>query len=405
MWIKREIENILESNQEVIVILLGPRQCGKSSTLLHVLGEDWVHITFDDLSQREKALGDPEFFLSQFAGKKLLIDEAQYAPPLFSEIKRMVDAIKLKKRLSKESQKSYPAQICLTGSNRVFLEKNVQESLAGRASYFDMLPLSVSEVLRWKMQTDLYELQFKGGWPEIHVEELGPVTYLNNYIRTVFERDIIAANGISKASDFLKLSRLLANRTGELLNFDSLSKECGVSSNTIREWVSLLERMNVIGLLNPYSTNLNKRLTKQAKIYFLDTGLAIRLQGYSSLESFKSSPRLGQMFETLVYSEIIKTKQNHQLSFDLYLWRTKDQEEIDFILLTPGKVILLEVKMAIQASAPFTVPRSLPASFSGHKIVQALVTFGGEKQKLTREQMQIPIRVLSRFILSEILEK
>lgn len=167
------------------------------------------------------------------------------------------------------------------------LESKVQESLAGRARFLEMNTLSTSELLAWNPQLDIIDIIYHGGWPEVYAQKLNIVPYLNDYLRSAIEKDIALANGVQKVDDFMRALQLLANRTGELLNYESLSKDCGVSANTLREWVGFLYRMGVIGLLRPYHSNLNKRLTKQPKIYFLDTGLAVRLQGYSSTETLK----------------------------------------------------------------------------------------------------------------------
>lgn len=155
MWIKRDISDILQSNTDVIQILRGPRQCGKSSLILH-LDPDFKELSLDDPSLRELAQTDPELFLRQFDSEKLFIDEAQYAPALFPSLKRKAD---LYKRQSKKTQ----TILRLTGSNQILMDRNVKESLAGRASFFDMNTLSVSEILAAK-KVNIQSVLYKGGW-------------------------------------------------------------------------------------------------------------------------------------------------------------------------------------------------------------------------------------------------
>ena len=382
MWIERQISALLiglePHNKQFVTFLMGPRQCGKSSLLVHHLSNDWIEVSFDDLEIRRNAQSDPHFFLNFYKNKNIIIDEAQYAPALFHEIKRMID-LKKRSRLSGFEKKSdpYPNKIYLTGSNRIFMENKVHESLAGRAHFLEMNTLSTSELLNWNPEIDIIDIIYHGGWPEVYAQKLNVVPYLNDYLRSAVEKDIALVNGVQKVDDFMRALQLLANRTGELLNYENLSKDCGVSANTLREWVSFLHRMGIIGLLRPYHSNLNKRLTKQPKIYFLDTGLAVRLQGYSSIESLKSNPRLGSLFETLVCAEIIKVRMNFNLSFQVFLWRSKDGEEIDFLIETAEKIILIEVKMGYQNAPHFRVPPSILAVAKGREIVQMTVTLAG----------------------------
>ena len=160
MWIEREIAPAIQASADPIQIIRGPRQCGKSSLLLR-LGADFTELSLDDPALRELAQRDPELFLNSFQGQKLLIDEAQYAPALFPSLKRRVD---LAKRAPDYSPKTL---FRLTGSNQILMDRQVKESLAGRASYFDMNTLSVSEILRAR-NTTIQEILFRGGWPELH---------------------------------------------------------------------------------------------------------------------------------------------------------------------------------------------------------------------------------------------
>jgi predicted AAA+ superfamily ATPase len=341
MWIQRDIEPFLRQNSDYVQIIRGPRQCGKSSLILK-LDPDFQEVSLDDPALRELAQEDPELFLKQFTGKKLFIDEAQYAPQLFPLLKRRIDLLKRSAHTKEETL------FRLSGSNQILMDRNVKESLAGRASYFDMNTLSVSEILR-SLDLPIQSILYTGGWPELYRTEKNPKKYLDDYINTYVEKDVVLAAGIKKANEFLKVVRLLAGRCGELLDLSSLSIEAGVDSKTIKEWTSVLERMGIIYLLQPFSSNLSSRLTKSPKIYFLDSGLAVRLQGWTSPEAILTSPQQGHLFENLVFSEIYKFNLNHQLGWQIFHWRSRDSEEVDFLIqMNPKDFLFIEAKVSSQ---------------------------------------------------------
>jgi predicted AAA+ superfamily ATPase len=342
MWIKRDISNVLAQNTNFVEILIGPRQCGKSS-LFYNLSDQFIEISLDDYSIRENISQDPMTFLEQFEGKKLLIDEAQLAPELFSAIKRKIDLLK---RKSTKRETIYR----LTGSNQILLDKNVKESLAGRASYFELNTLSVAEILN-EVELPISEILFKGGWPEIYANQtISSKKYLDDYIRAYVEKDIILSAGIQKQNEFIRFAKLLAGRTAQLLNNSEIAKEVGVNTETIRDWISVLERMKIITLVQPFNSNYSNRLVKSPKVFFLDTGIACRLQGHSELTPLLTSPQLGPLFETLVNAELYKTMKNFSRDWQIYHWRSRDGEEIDFFIqLENNKCLFLECKVSRQS--------------------------------------------------------
>ena len=233
MWIQRDISKIIQSNTDTIQIIRGPRQCGKSSLILH-LDPEFKELSLDDPALRELAQSDPELFLRQFDTQKLFIDEAQYAPALFPSLKRKAD---LYKRNSKNSPQTI---LRLTASNQILMDRNIKESLAGRASFFDMNTLSVAEILSAK-KSSIQDILFKGGWPELHASDnRDPKKFLDDYINSYVEKDIVLAAGIQKSREFLKFVRLLAGRVGGILDLSSLGRDAGVDSKTIKEWISIL---------------------------------------------------------------------------------------------------------------------------------------------------------------------
>ncbi len=399
MLIKRDILQKLREEKGVYVhILIGPRQCGKS-TLFAILSEGkYREVTLDDFQMRNLAENDPALFLAQHP-LPLIIDEIQYAPNIFPEIKKITDELKRKRLLNNENNEIEPL-FYLTGSNQILLDAQVKETLVGRASYHYLNTLSVHEITNAFPDIPLTTILFKGGWPELYTNAaLNPVKYLNDYIRNYIEKDIVTSAGIIKTKEFHTVLGMLAARTGNILNNSSLAKDSGVRSVTINEWISVLERTAIIYLLPPFETNLNKRLTKSHKIYFLDTGLAARLQGWMDVQPILTSPQAGALFETLVLGEIVKCITNFGKDWKVYLWRTKEGEEVDFIIdKGNGEILALDAKLSIHGADPMLIPSSLSKSFPDLKHI-TLVTYGGKKLWLSKHCLQVPIADLTQFLL------
>jgi hypothetical protein len=227
--------------------------------------------------------------------------------------------------------------------------------------------------------------------------ELSPVSYLNDYISTFIERDIARSGGVSKIVEFLTVTKLLAARVGNICNKDAIANDAGVASKTVGEWSDVLQRTHIVYMLPPYSNNLNSRLSKSPKTYFIDTGLAARLQGHLSRESLIGAPQVGALFENLVVSEVIKTRAHRGLSFEVSFWRTRDGEEVDLVITWPSKVLLVEVKLAIQGNVAFTPPASVMKEF-GADVQSLVVTFGGESLQLSKNSSRIPLAKLADFL-------
>lgn len=388
MWIQRDISTKLEQNADLIQVLRGPRQCGKTSLLLH-LDSEFAEVSLDDPALRELAQNDPELFLRQFTGKKIFIDEAQYAPMLFPSLKRRAD-------LFKREKKRFETIIRMTGSNQILMDRHVKESLAGRASFFDLNTLSVAEILEAR-SVSIQEIIYMGGWPELHANpDRKPQKYLDDYINSYIEKDVVLAAGIQKSREFLKFVRLLAGRVGEILDFASIGRDAGVDNKTVKDWVSVLERMHVIALVQPYSSNLSSRLVKSPKVYFLDTGLACRLQGWTSHEPILTSPQQGHLFENLVLAELYKLNINYQLNWQIFHWRSRAGEEVDFLLQRgPGSFLFIEAK--VSSRAPQDLARFPEVRKVFRDKVPAIVVCHQEGDRVL--DRRVPVAQLKEFLL------
>lgn len=348
--IKREIGEKFKSlskNRKVLLIT-GARQVGKSTFVKSMKEKDRTYITLDDLALRELAQKDPKLFLMNYPGK-IIIDEVQYAPKLFSYIKMDVD-----------NTNEY-GKYWLTGSQRFELMKNVDESLAGRVSILEMSTLSYAEInsfkskifnptnIRFDVKIDpnkIFEQIFKGGMPEYISNNIDRNQFFNDYITTYIERDVRQLTQVGDLMRFRKFLIAVASRNGEVLNYNSLSEDADIDVTTVKRWISILEASDIIYLLQPYSNNKLKRAIKSPKIIFLDTGLCAYLCGWNSKETLENSSTSGHFLETFVISELIKNKRNNvqTLNYEIYFYRDKDKKEIDLIIELDNIIYPFEIK-------------------------------------------------------------
>jgi len=399
MWIERDFSVNRQSQARLpIGILVGPRQVGKTHLLLHELGANLRVLSLDDLTTREQLQSDPALMLGDM-DRPVLIDEAQYAPAVFPELKRRIDEHRLA-LVNGRNPKPLP-EIWMTGSNMTLLDQEVRESLAGRASYYHLHGLSVHEL---KDRFRFEDVLFRGGWPELYRDPtLNPIHYLNDIIRVFVEKDIIQASGILKTGAFLKALRLLAGRTAQTLVASEVGAQAGVKGETLSDWVSLLSRNGVIHELPPYFSNRNKRIIKSPRIHFLDIGLATRLQGWQSSDPVLQGPAAGALFESLVYSELIKTRDHLGCAIQLYSYRTKEGEEVDFLMELenhsgPPMGIAIEVKLAVQGQVSPVWPKHIKRDFEPLQHLWC-VTLGGHPRVLKDGTQVFPITELASRIL------
>ena len=356
-YLPRQMENaILKASKTFpVVMVCGQRQTGKSTMLKHLAEKDRKYVTFDDIKARTLALNDPELFFETY-GNKLIIDEFQRVPSILLEIKRRVD------------ESSEQGQFWLSGSQKFVMMKNVSESLAGRVAIFTLLPLSSREInhqisdpfipeieiLKKKENLnrslkEIFEEIFRGGLPKVVLnQEVDRELYYSSYMNTYIERDISSLEQIGKLDEFRSFMTYMASNTAQELNYDSISRVVGVSAVTIKQWVTILERSNIIYLLKPFASNVTKRLVKTPKCYFLDTGLAAYLTSWPTAQTLMNGNAAGAFFETYVIGEILKGYSNCGIDANLYYYRDADQKEIDLLMIKGNTIYPFEIKKAKQ---------------------------------------------------------
>lgn len=358
MWIERQFKEIWAAPAQPVRVLIGPRQVGKSAFLEHEATALTRRIvTFDDLATRDLAQRDPRQFLNDL-GRSAIIDEAHYVPEIFPELKLIVDELKRQRLRATDSAKA-DASYWLTGSNRVLLDQSVAETLTGRASYFRFHGLSVAELSASFKDLSFSDIVMRGGWPELYTDRsLSPVAYLNDYISTSLEKDV-ASIGIQKIAEFIRVLKFVSGRIGCLFDVSEVAKDAGIRSQTVAGWLQYAVRMMLLHRVEVFSTNITTRLIKSPKYFFLDTGLAVRMQGWGQVEPLLVSPGVGHFFENLVLSEIVKCRDCYLPALEIAHWRTKDKEEVDFVLSMNGKHLAIEAKLSAREAATIKMPREI----------------------------------------------
>jgi uncharacterized protein len=312
-----------------ILAITGPRQSGKT-TLAKMSFPDYQYYNLENPETLTKARIDPRSLFKNLE-KGIIIDEVQKCPELLSWAQVNVDSQPLNGKL------------ILTGSNQFEYTRDISQSLAGRVAMFKLLPLSLEELAPMG-GADWEYSAWKGFYPRLYNARIDPQMYYSSYLMTYLERDVRALMQIRNMQDFERFVYLCAGRTGQLLNVSSISVECGVDHKTIQSWLSLLQASFVIHLLPPWHRNLNKRLIKSPKLYFLDCGLAAHLLGIRKQSDLALHPLRGQIFETMIVSEVLKYYYNRGVSTQVCFFRDANGREIDLILPRSADPLPVEIK-------------------------------------------------------------
>jgi len=402
-YIKRDLEKKIRALIEdySCILITGPRQVGKTTVLKKLMTEDREYVTLDDLEERKLAKNDPAMFL-QLHGLPIFIDEIQYAPELFSYIKIAID--------NGAPASSY----WLTGSQAFKLMELAQESLAGRVAILHMPSLSQHELygsgdneeflldlskLKARKNkgtmvsvSEMYERIWQGSLPGYRSGKFKDrEVFYSSYVQTYIDRDVSETiSGVDKLlfQDFI---RAAACRVGQVLNVHDIAGDVGVSDDTAKRWLQVLEKSDVIFYLRPYSNNLLKRTVKTPKLYFFDTGLVAYLARYSAPEILEAGAMNGAILENYVVSEIRKTYQNNARECLLWYYRDKDSKEIDMVIEQDGVLHPIEIKKSVNPESKMITSFAVLDKGSLQRGKGAIVCMRPELSAVNSDNYIVPI--------------
>lgn len=313
------------------VCITGPRQSGKT-TLSKMLFKGKPYISFEDPAHQKDADADIAAFMKKYT-RGAILDEVQRVPDVFRQLQGMLD------------KNTRRGQFILTGSNNFLLQQQISQSLAGRAGYLELLPLSYAELQAATLATDnINQHIITGGYPEIWNEKLHPAKWMGGYVQTYLQRDVRLLRNITNFAAFNRFILLCANYAGQVLNRDELAKLIGVDTKTILAWLGVLESSYIIYTLQPWFNNLNKRIIKSPKLYFYDTGLLCYLLNITSQAALARHNNYGAIFENWLMTEIKKNRTNEGINGGMFYFRDSAGNEVDLILEKNNEIIGIEIK-------------------------------------------------------------
>jgi predicted AAA+ superfamily ATPase len=325
-------EFIAAAQEFPVVTVVGPRQSGKT-TLARMTYPQKAYCSLEDPDVRKIAQLDPRGFLNRFPDGAIL-DEIQRVPELLSYIQGIVDT------------KNIPGYFILTGSHQPLLQQAISQSLAGRTAMLTLLPFSFKEIQEFGVETDVFRLILTGGFPRIYEQKVSTDRFFNSYLQTYIERDLRLMANIKDLSLFEKFLTLLAGRIGQIVNYNSLSNDTGISATTIKNWISLLKASYIVFELQSWTSNIGKRVIKSPKIYFTDTGLVSFLLGIRDTTQLFRDPLRGGLYENFIILDILKSYQNAGKRADLYFYRDRHGNEVDLLLRNGSLLTPIEIKSA-----------------------------------------------------------
>lgn len=333
MQVNRKIKPAIEFllGKYPVIAVTGPRQSGKT-TFLRAAFPNFEYVNLENPDNRSFAETDPNSFLKKY-NSRVIIDEVQRVPSLFSYIQSLVDETGLM------------GQFILSGSQNFHLMQNITQSLAGRVAIFKLFPFDNQELATNKLLSNNYlDNIIKGCYPAIFDRDIPSKTFYSNYVQTYIQRDVTELINIKDLRLFQNFLALCATRAGQLLNLNSLANECGISQPTAKSWLTALENSYIIFTLQPYYENFSKRIVKTPKLYFYDTGLLCYLLKIANTERLISNPIKGALFENYMIAEFTKQMYHKNNIEDIWFWRDSAGHEIDLIVQENDQLHLVEFK-------------------------------------------------------------
>ena len=366
---KRLMENeVLEASKGYpIITLLGPRQSGKTTLVRKVFPEK-KYYNLEALDTRELALQDPRKFLDNLK-EGAILDEIQNAPELLSYIQVYVD----------EANKN--GLFILTGSHQLQLHQAISQSLAGRTAIFTLLPMSIEELLHAGFNFSLDQYLLNGGYPRIHKEGLNPTQTYRSYYQSYIERDLRQLINLKDLSQFQNFLKICVGRVGQLLNYESLANDTGVSGATIKNWISILEASFVLFRLVPFYENFGKRHIKSPKIYFTDVGFASYLLGIEDEKQMQRDPLRGHLVENLVIVELMKMRLNKGLDPNLYFFRDTAGNEVDLLVQKGRQLIAVEIKASQTYNSSLLKNLKYFLKLAKEKVLSSYLVYAGDAEQ------------------------
>jgi predicted AAA+ superfamily ATPase len=377
-WVARAMREPLlaTARRYPVVTLLGPRQSGKT-TLVRSAFPDHTYCNMEDPELRALAAADPKEFQHRHR-PPLILDEVQRVPELLSVLQVQVDERPEAKGL-----------FILTGSHQPLLRERIGQSLAGRTSVLKLLPLSIAELAEAGVRQDRDAWLSRGCLPRLYRDDLPANDLYRNYYETYIERDVRQLIQLRNLHAFELFMKLLAGRVGQVLNLHALAGEVGVSSPTLREWLSVLEASFVVFRLPPYYENFGKRFIKSPKIYFTEPGLAAYLLEIRTPEQMSRDPLLGNLFENLVVIEALKARWNQGMDADLYYLRDQGGFEIDLLLSRQRRLFPVEIKAARTFHTEYFKNLEKFAAWN-ESIQPGAVIYAGDQEQAVRGHELLP---------------
>jgi len=355
-----------------VLAVTGPRQSGKT-TMLRKMLKGYRYVNLENPDNREFATKDTKGFLAKY-DEKVIFDEAQNVPELFSYMQGIVD------------EEQLMGQFILSGSQNFQLTERITQSLAGRVAMFRLFPFEFKEMqlAQW-LPDGLTNVLTKGFYPAIFEREMNQDRYYANYLDTYVNRDISQLINIKDTQAFKRFLKLCAIRAGQLINLSDLARDAGISHTTASNWISTLETSYILFQLPPYFKNYGKRLIKSSKLYFHDVGLLCHLLGIRKSNFSPTHTMWGHVFENMIVSELIKQNEHHGLERDYYFWRDSKGHEIDLLYFNGESLITYEIKSSSTIQNRMFEGLEYFSKITDDPIEEQILIYGGqESQKRTK---------------------